>query len=560
MTMKNLVPVLLLSLCTVGPLSAQKTGSSAVKMNYLHLPTLPVSGVDQIGIQVFTGDLPFNRDTLRHYLGSMDILKSGGERLSKIQFKALTETTITGGTGDITIRMAFGQAMAGKKEVLDAACMIAKEGCKQYFYKVDYQLPAVVQALKGDEVLETWELDPAMQLQFGNEQVETQSKTDGGSTTTISVVSFNSPEALEKAYAQRGSSWLARKAALVQLGRMIESVYPRLFFLEDELKFDLTYGKGEAADYTETQQAAEGAAAALMAGNFSALAGPIATWEKWLAQTNAGDKKAAVNANVAEGLHENVAIASAFMGNPAKAHENLDKALVFAQQGMVNVNKVDRLKAFHGFIDDLEKGRTNNGAVNTATLVEAPDIKKLIGRRKFNEEIDFLIAEDRYAELSKGNAAQQNSGGNTQENSLSALFSGAGGNYESRVSNGMLVLNALFDKDLNGKPLPESLCGMSGLTTLNARNMGLSGVPDCIGQLTGLDKLYLDGNMIEVLPESIGQLTSLTVLDISGNQLTSLPDAIHGMKNLKKLNVGGNKLSSEQLAKLAASLPDCKIK
>ncbi|MCB0787050.1 MAG: hypothetical protein KDC02_22920, partial [Flavobacteriales bacterium] len=62
--------------------------------------------------------------------------------------------------------------------------------------------------------------------------------------------------------------------------------------------------------------------------------------------------------------------ACAFAGDYTKAHSNLDQSLKFAQQGMVNVNKVDRLKAFHGFIDDLEKGRASNGDANTASLVE----------------------------------------------------------------------------------------------------------------------------------------------------------------------------------------------
>ncbi|HRW90619.1 MAG TPA: leucine-rich repeat domain-containing protein, partial [Flavobacteriales bacterium] len=279
-------------------------------------------------------------------------------------------------------------------------------------------------------------------------------------------------------------------------------------------------------------------------------------------RTDASDKKAAVNANVAEGLHENMAIACAFAGDYTKAHSNLDQSLKFAQQGMVNVNKVDRLKAFHGFIDDLEKGRASNGDANTASLVEAPDIKKLLGRRKFNEDIDFLIAQDKYAEFSGSmtSTSEQNAGEATLESALGAMLAGGGGSYESRVNNGMLILNSIFDRDLNGQPLPESICGMSGLTTLNARNMGLTGVPACIGQLTGLDKLYLDGNAITELPESLGQLTGLTLLDISDNQLTSLPEGVYQLKNLKKLTVSGNQLGPEVMSKLAERLPDCKIK
>ncbi len=558
--MKRLL--LSLAITSVTALSAQKTATTKVKMDHLHLPTLPVEGVKTIGLQVYTGPIPFNSDTLRYYLGNMDMMKSGGERLSSIKYKALTETNIVDGSGDITISMAFGTPTTGKKELLDAQCMIAKDGCKQYFYKVAYELPAVVQASKGGTILETWELDAAMTLQFGNEQVETQSKKDGGSTTTVRVVSYTSQEALEKAYASAGASWLSRKAAVIQLGRMADSVYPRLFALQEEMKFDLTSGKGEATDYTETQQAAEQAAAALASGAYTTLAGPIATWEKWLTRLDADDKKAAVNTKIAEGLHENIAIASAFAGDYAKARTNLDKTLVYAQQGMVNENNVARLHAFHGFINDLEKSRASNGTASTASLSDAPDIKQLLGRRKFNEDFDFLKAEDRYASMANAGGGSQNTAQEpTLEDAFGALLGGNAGTYESRSANGVLILTTtFFDSDLAGQPIPGSICELQHLTSLNARRMGLTAVPDCIGDLGGLEKLIIDGNAITALPETLGQLSKLTVLDVSDNQLSSLPESIYTLQNLKKLTVTGNKLSAEQMKTLAERLPNCKIK
>lgn len=559
--MKRLL--LALAITSVTALSAQKTATTKVKMTHLHLPTLPMEGVKTIGLQVHTGTIPFNADTLRFYLGNMEMMKSGGERLSAVKYKGLTQTSIVGGTGDITIDMAFGQPTIGKKELLEAQCMVAKDGCKQYYYKVTYALPAVVQATKGGTVLETWELDEAMTLQFGNEQVETQSKKDGGSTTSVRVVNYTSREALDKAFASSGDSWLARKAAVIQLGRLADSMYPRLFAVQDEMKFDLTYGKGEATDYTETQQAAEQAAAVLASGEYSKLAGPIATWEQWLTRLDASDKKAAVNPKIAEGLHENIAMASAFSGDYPKARTNLDKTLTYAQQGMVNENNVARLKAFHTFIDDLEKSRASNGTASTSALADAPDIKQLLGRRKFNEDFDFLKAEDRYAEMKSGASSAASSGSAkepTMDDVFGALLGGGGGSYESRSSGGVLILNSFSDKDLAGQPIPETICSIAGLKSLNARNMGLTGVPECIGQLNGLDKLFLDGNAITVLPESLGQLGQLTVLDVSNNQLSALPESIYSLQNLKKLTVTGNKLSAEQMKTLAERLPNCKIK
>lgn len=293
------------------------------------------------------------------------------------------------------------------------------------------------------------------------------------------------------------------------------------------------------------------------------MAGPIATWDEWVALADPNDKKAAVNNKIAEGLHENLAIACAFAGDYAKARKNLDKTLGYAQQGMVNTNNVARLRAFHTFINDLEKSRASNGNANTSSLVDAPDIKQLLGNRKQNEDFDFLRAEDRYASLSGAAGGTQSTAAAqepTMDDVFGALLGGGGGSYESRSSNGVMIMNNFTDKDIVGQPLPDAICALPGLKSLNARNMGLTAVPDCIGELRGLDKLFLDGNTIGALPESIGQLTELSVLDVSNNQLSSLPESIYGMQNLKKLTVTGNKLSAEQLKTLAERLPNCKIK
>lgn len=244
--MKHLL--LFLAIFTATALFAQKTATTKVKMDHLQLPILPMEGVKTIGLQVYTGTIPFNQDTLRFYLRNMDMMKTSGERISSIKFKGLTETAIVGGEGDITVSMAFGKPVIAKKELLDAACMVAKDGCRQYYYKVDYQLSAVVQVTKGGTVLDTWELDPAMTLQFGNEQVETHTKKDGGSSTSVRVITYPSKDALDKDFAAKADTWLGRKAAVTHLGRLADSIYPRLYALPEEMKFDLTYGKGDGAD------------------------------------------------------------------------------------------------------------------------------------------------------------------------------------------------------------------------------------------------------------------------------------------------------------------------
>ena len=85
-----------------GSLLAQKTGSNTAKMDLLQFPTLPVSGVEKVGLEIYTGGLPFTKDTLRFYLGNMDILKSGGERMAKVDHLASGKVDIVGGKGVLT--------------------------------------------------------------------------------------------------------------------------------------------------------------------------------------------------------------------------------------------------------------------------------------------------------------------------------------------------------------------------------------------------------------------------------------------------------------------------
>lgn len=559
------------SILFAGALCAQKTKTNTAKIDFIQYPTVPVDGMTTLGVQVYTADLPFNKDTLRLYLGNMDAMKSDVERMSKIDFQSLNEVTLVGGEGDLSVDMAFGTPVIGNKEVKTGSCMIAKDGCVQYFYKVNYSLPTILQVRNKSGVLEVWELDSEMVLQFGNEQVEKQQNTDKGSTTSVQVVSYSSEADLAMAFKQSGAASLARKAIVRQIGKMAESIYDRAFFEQYNLKLDIAYGSGSATDYTETEGAAEAAVTAIESKDHSALAGPIAIWEAWLERYTPGDKKAAVNDKVAQGLHENLSIGYTFTGEFDKARTHLDKALEFSQQGFVNTNEVARLKAFHTFINKQEKVKQYNSALKPIGLVAAPDIKKLLGRRKFNENIDFLIAEDKYAEIAKnykGIPAKKDASNMTldellnQSNLGSASGSGASGeiSLDGRVENNMLVLSSLIDGNMRGQALPNSICDYPDIEVIRARNIGLTSLPDCMADLVNLEKLYINSNSFESLPDMFANMKNLEVLDISNNQLSSLPESIFTLTHLKKMMIEGNQLSEADLKRLMEALPNTSFK
>lgn len=565
------ISFLVFSILFSGVIWGQKSKTNSAKLDFIQYPSIPVSGMEKLGIQLYTADLPFNKDTLRLYLGNMDIMKSNVERMSKVDFKALNEVSIIGGEGDVTIDMAFGKPVVLSKEEKTTSCVVAKDGCTQYFYLVSYRLPTLVRARNSSGTIETWELPSEMTLRFGNEQIEKHKKTDKGSSTSVQVVSYTSAANLASAFNKMGQASLVRKAIVRQIGKMAESVYERAFFEESKLKLDIAYGSGSAADYSETETASANAITALEQKNYQALNEPIKIWETWLSKYDPNNKKAAVNNNVAQGLHENLSIAYTFTNEFDKARTNLDKALKLAQTGFVNTNEVDKLKAFHSFIDKQERVKMYNSNLSISQLVTAPDIKQTLGRRKFNENINFLFPEDKYAELSKefGKSAPQNNV--TELSPLEQLLSqqNTGGNstandgeisLDGRVENNMLVLSGLVDGNMRGKALPSSICDYPDIKTIRARNIGLISLPDCFNKLTKLEKLYINSNSFTELPDAFASMKSLEILDISNNNLKTIPPSIFTLTGLKKLFISGNQFSEADMKKLKESLTETTIK
>ena len=562
------LPLLITTILFTGSLMAQKTKTNTAKIDFTQYPSLPVEGMQELGIQVYTADLPFNKDTLRLYLGNMDLMKSDVEQLSKVDFQGLNEVTVVGGEGDITIEMALGKPSVISKKQKTSSCMVAKDGCTQYYYKVNYSLPAILQAKNSKGILDTWELSAEMELQFGNEQVESHVNTEEGSITSISVINYTSESDLAIAFMNNGETNLARKAIIKQIGAMAESIYQRAFFEKKTLKLDIAYGTGNATDYQETETAAKNAIIALENKDYTALQGPIKIWESWLALYNSEDKKAPVNDKVAQGFHENLSIAYTFTNEFDKARNQLNQAIELSQTGFVNENEVNKLKAFHQFIDQQEKvNRFNSSLKLPAKLVTAPDIKEILGKRKNNKDINFLIAADKYSEIAKTiseNSPKKDISEMTIDEFLNqATTEPTESNEEisldGRVENNMLILSGIVDGNMRGKALPSSICDYPEIKIIRARNIGLISLPECMNKLTNLEKLYINANTFENLPDVFGPMKNLEVLDISDNNLKSLPASIFTLTGLKKMSISGNQLSEEYMKKLQESLPDTKF-
>ncbi|MBT5224237.1 MAG: leucine-rich repeat protein [Candidatus Marinimicrobia bacterium] len=86
--------------------------------------------------------------------------------------------------------------------------------------------------------------------------------------------------------------------------------------------------------------------------------------------------------------------------------------------------------------------------------------------------------------------------------------------------------------------LPQGLCEMVNLNTLDLRGNPLTALPPEIGQLKNLEILNLQGNNIEKLPPEIGQLKNLEILNLQGNNIEKLPPEIGLLTKLKLLDLG----------------------
>jgi hypothetical protein len=92
--------------------------------------------------------------------------------------------------------------------------------------------------------------------------------------------------------------------------------------------------------------------------------------------------------------------------------------------------------------------------------------------------------------------------------------------------------------------LPESLCRLASLQSLDLSNNQLSSLPETLSHLRSLQSLGLSGNQLTSIPESVGQLASLQNLDLFGNRLASLPESIGYLTSLQTFDLAANKLAS----------------
>lgn len=90
--------------------------------------------------------------------------------------------------------------------------------------------------------------------------------------------------------------------------------------------------------------------------------------------------------------------------------------------------------------------------------------------------------------------------------------------------------------------LPQTLCSMSKLISLDISYNNFNVVPEVIQKMESLKSLTMNYNQLISLPRNLINLNNLFTLNVKGNKITELPENLEFFK-LKILNLGFNKLS-----------------
>lgn len=568
MTLRFLV---LLSFGTVfvSPLFAQKWSQKKVKIEVVEFPTVPAEQVSRIAFNLFAEDAYFNLEDLRRYGGNMDLLKSGGERLSGMKYFTLgAEAEVVDVGPSIMVDVAIGPEKQGIPVFSSEKVKSSDGEVDTYWANVPCRLPMRVRIASPEgEVWDAFEVDRPLVVRYGNEKISTRSSSRGSFSYSKGSLKFDTEEALRAGLeSEEGSRFFRRKAVLLQLSNVINELETRLFFLEGKVELFIYSGRGKH-DYTELDAARDVALESLENGYFEGLSSPMETWRKWAEKVDFTDKKAKVTRGLALGLHLNLAQAHLYRGEFTDCAQAISDARALVLPGGEEFVMLQVLQ------DRLMKRRralAANGDFEMSADAErekAPDIKNVIGKRSENKDVRMIQPEDRYDEIGKDMASWASVAvkGSPEDAAAKAseitMEQRLGGRLQQTIGGMMLQLNPLTDPDLVGDDFPEEILAIPNLVYLDISGMKFGAIPDAIDRLAALHTLVATRNDLEDLPQSLGNLSGLKKLFVSKNELTGLPAALTRCTQLKTVDIKGNPIHPDTVSQLKQMFgEDVKVK
>ena len=408
--------LLLFLILACGICGAQRLSSKSAKIDLLTYPRLNTDKTQTININIDNSFSEINKDSLRGYSGTMDVLTgNNGLRLGKFQGKSKNEMMIVNGTADYNFDISFGQPKVLEKRVNS----MTRAGSTAYYYGIDYEYPAIIKITDSkNDLVDIWKLNPYVYVDYGASKV-TKRIYDGPVTTILTYSNiFNSESDLEDAYDSYGESVVEREALVLQLKQAIEDIDDRLYFFETKDDFDVYTAKGRKHDYSELDDAQDLAVKAIGSQNFDDLKQSISIWEKYLEQADEDDKSK-INLDIKEGLLSNLALGNMYLNN---FNDALSYAAAYKKQIEANSNKVKMigntivqttglqnetidyvkanylLKTVYGRAEAFKNN--NSKSIDFDHLKDGIDLKKEIGRQSKNYQYDLFENTNSYNKFS----------------------------------------------------------------------------------------------------------------------------------------------------------------
>ena len=536
-----------LGLLLAVPAHAQKSSKKSTKIEVVQFPTIPSESALRIAFNLYASPEVFTLNDLRRYGGNMELLKSGGERLSGMKYFTVGgEAAVVDVGPTVAVDVAIGTEQLG---ALQFASEPVKSNSEEltHWANVPCRLPMRVRiSSPTGDVWDAFEVDVPMVLRYGNEKISTIESSKGSFSYSKTSLKFDSQDAVRAGLkSEEGARFFRRKAVLTQMGHAIDELETRLFFLEGKVEVVMHSGKGKH-DYPEMDAARDVALEAWSSGYVDGLTSPIETWRKWAAKVDFTDRKAQVTRAVALGLHLNLAQAHLYRNEFSECAQAISDARALVLPG-------GEEKAF---LDDLQsrlmkrrRALAANGALTWDPETEtekAPDIKNVVGKRSQNKDVQMIQPVDRYADIGRDIAAweaeavadsPESAAGESSEVSLEQRL---GGRLQQTIGGMMLQLSPLLDADLVGSPFPEEILAIPNLVYLDISGMKFGALPVDIDRLSGLQTLVAQRNELAALPESLGNLSALKKLFVGQNQLTALPASLAQCAELKTVDIKGN--------------------
>lgn len=546
----------------------QKAKEKKFKKDVLIYPTLPVENFQKIAFKFYYPDRNVTIDTIRRYMGNMKLLKGEGIRVGEPKYRSIRPVKMVNEDWDFLVEVAFLNQGVKKKEMsTKMETVVLKGKTEVYYYNINHQMPTIVKITnQAGEIIDMWEASPTNIMAFDGKNENTV-ESDGNETKmTFKGKYFLTEQSLKEAYKQRGEEKLSRMAFLMQMRKVLDALYPKIYFEKNKDKFNISSGKSRKFDYSELDQAQEDAITKIEENRIEELTHNIKIWEKYLAQHDASNKKAMINNRVAKGLQKNLSLAYLYQSNfekaiqHAEAHDALKSPGGMTAMGLVK-------KRLSGTVQRRAKGYQANAALTIPEkMYKYLELKNEIGKRGKNTKYDLIFTENRFPQFYKEHEQFNYVPEDEPETQAEVGEEIPQGKYASQIIDpgtpeATLVISFMEHGDLIGKAMPEEITELENLYNLQTMRMKFTEIPESISRLTSLKTLNLSRSALKSLPESIGQLVNLEVLNLNHNQLTTLPESIKNCTKLKTVKLKGNAFSKEELEKIKSWLPKgCKVK